>query len=273
MFFLYPTTRTPHHERGFTLVEVMVAMVIAMLGVIIMMQMYATFEGRKRTTAGGDDAMNAGSIAMYGIQLNIEQAGYCFVTSGAAPTISTGDSLNGVTGATLLPVMIDVTPLATSAVRDVNTNTLLVAYGNDACEPESASGVANAANTVNVLAYAVKGGNLMQCDYVNNDCKDPTKWELIAGDVVSMRAECSANKGVLVALVTRSRQLEHEVATSSVPGWSGTGAIDLSQITTDAAAAAMATRDSKSAWQYYRYKTFETVAPIRNAIWTGATGC
>lgn len=241
-----------HHQRGFTLVEIMVAMVIGMLGIIIMMQMLALFEGQKRTTTGGDDAQNSGSIAMYGLQQNLQQAGYCF--SPAAITHTTLGALR--------PVMIDVATLNNTGIRDANTNTIVVSYGNDACAPESASGVASA-GTLNVQAYAVRGGNLMWCDYLATDCATAANWTQIAGDIVSMRAECVGGQGVRVALVTRNPQLEKTVVTAAAPAWTGTGAINLTATTVD----------PSFTWQNYRYKVIETLAPIRNTIWVGATGC
>lgn len=252
MSIQFPTIHIRHHAQGFTLVEIMVGMVIAMLGIIIMMQMFSLFEGQKRTTTGGDDAQNTGAIALYGIQQGIQQAGYCFSTT--PPTL-------GVIG-TLSPVMIDVAPLNTNTIRDVNTNTILISYGNDTCAPESASGVASAA-TLDVHAYAVRDRNLMQCDYLANDCTDPVNWAQIAGDVVSMKAECASNQAVRIALVTRSPQLEKTAVTTVAPSWSGASAIVLPT----------AGVDSGFTWQNYRYKTFETLAPIRNTLWTGATGC
>ncbi|ADE12313.1 prepilin-type N-terminal cleavage/methylation domain-containing protein [Sideroxydans lithotrophicus] len=263
MFSAHITVRNHHHARGFTLVEIMVAMVIGMLGIIIMMQMFSLFEGQKRTTSGGDDALNAGAIAMYGIQQNVQQAGYCFASATSAAVAAPTLSWNG---ATLSPVMINYAPLAISGVRDTNTDTLMVAYGNDACAPESASGVAAAGNTINVLAYAVSGGNLRQCDYVTSDCSLPANWISIAGDVVSMRAECNAGQSVRLALVTRNHQLEKIAVTgvsAPVPAWSGTGAIDLTGTSFDPG----------FTWQNYRYKTFESLIPIRNSLWTGAPGC
>lgn len=253
---------THRRNQGFTLVEIMVAMVIGMLGIIIIMQMFALFEGQKRTTTGGDDAQNAGIIALYGMQQNIQQAGYCF--SATAPTLTAVG--------TLRPAMIDVSTLNNSSLRDANTSTILVTFGNDACPPESASGVASAA-TLNVLAYAVKNGNLMQCDYLANDCATAANWVQLASDIVSMKAECSGQQGIRLVLVTRNPQLEKTVVTTSVPSWSGTSAIDLTGTNVDATATALATQLSASAWQFYRYKTFETLIPIRNTLWTGAQGC
>lgn len=246
------TFRTYRTEQGFTLVEIMVAMAIGMLGIIIMMQMFHVFEGQKRTTTGGDDAQNIGSIAMYGLQQTLQQAGYCF--SDTPPT--------KVPLGTLKPVIIDATPLDLNTIRDTNTNTIIVSYGNDSCPPQSASGVVSAA-TMNVLAYAVKDSVLKQCDYANTDCADAANWFDIADDVVSMKAECSTQHGIRLALVVRNSQLEKNEVTASAPVWAGTSAINLNGISTD----------GSFTWKNYRYKTFEALIPIRNAIWTGVQGC
>ncbi len=248
-------------QRGFTLVEIMVAMAIGMLGIIIIMQMSFTFEGQKRTTTGGDDAQNAGAIALYSLQQNLQQAGYCF--SATLPTLS---------GANLAPVTVNLGSL--NAIKDANTDTVMVAYGNDACPPSSASGVASA-TTLNILAYAVINGNLMQCDRLASSCTAATNWAQIASGIISMKAECSGTNGVRIALVTRSAQLEKTPVTTIAPTWSGNGAIVLSGTNSmaDATATALANQLGASAWQFYRYKTFETQVPIRNAIWTGGTGC
>lgn len=257
-----PSSSSFTSTRGFTLVEIMVGMVIAMLGIIIMMQMFGIFESQKRTTTGGDDAQNAGAIALYTIQLNVQQAGYCFSAASSVQLAAVG---------TLNPVMIDPAPLAVSSVRDTNTNALMVAFGNDSCPPESASGPANAA-TMNIIAYAVKNGRLMQCDYMASNCALSASWFQIAPDVVSLVATCEAGRGIRIALVTRNPQLEQSAVTAASPSWSN-GAIDVSAAATDATATDLANRDGNASWEYYRYKTFETSAPIRNSLWTGAPGC
>ncbi|MFH2135739.1 MAG: prepilin-type N-terminal cleavage/methylation domain-containing protein [Pseudomonadota bacterium] len=248
---MHTASRT--NQIGFTLVEIMVAMVIGMLGILIIMQMAFTFEGQKRTTTGGGDAQNAAAIAMFGLQQNLLQAGYCF--SSSAPTRAGIGSLK--------PVMIDVATLDSNLIRAANTNTLLVSYGNDACPPESASGVASA-TTMNVIAFAVRGNQLWQCDYLASDCATVgTNWTVIADDIVGLRAECDNGNGVRLALVARSPQLEKTAVTTLAPTWSGTAAIDLSATVTD----------SGYTWQNYRYKVVESLIPNRNTLWTGGQGC
>jgi len=62
--------------RGFSLVEVMVGIVIAMLASLVMLQVFATFEERKRTTNSGSDAQTDGAFASYTIERDTRMAGY-----------------------------------------------------------------------------------------------------------------------------------------------------------------------------------------------------
>jgi type IV pilus assembly protein PilW len=252
-----------------------------------MMQMFSMFEEQKRTTTGGDDALNAGIIAMYGMQQEIKNAGYSFANAASAAASSVTMAFNGDP---VTPVMINYARIA--AIGDVNTDTLVAAYGDNNSAPMSASGVASAAN-VKVNAFAVINGQLSQCDYVANDCAVKANWNSIAADVVSMKAVCigapaigAPATGVELALITRNAELSKTAVTGAVgtapaPTWSGAAlpggtAIDLTgrvPPTEDATAIALAARDGNASWQYYRYKVFETLVPIRTAIWTGVIGC
>ena len=61
--------------RGFTIVEVMVGLVLGMIGIIIMYQVFAVFEGQRRTTVTGGNAQTAGHLSMYGIERDLRLAG------------------------------------------------------------------------------------------------------------------------------------------------------------------------------------------------------
>ena len=54
----------------------MVGMVIGLLGVIIIMQIFAVAEGQKRTTTSGADAQTNGNIALFTIERDTRQTGY-----------------------------------------------------------------------------------------------------------------------------------------------------------------------------------------------------
>lgn len=113
-------------SAGFSLVEIMVALVIGLLGMIIMLQVYSHSEAQKRTTTGGDDAQNAGAIALYGLHRDIQQSGWgvsAFNMIGCNVQLRAGP----VTLNAIAPVTINH---ASITGQDANTDTLLIVYGN-----------------------------------------------------------------------------------------------------------------------------------------------
>jgi type IV pilus assembly protein PilW len=64
--------------RGFSLVELMVAMLIGLIGMIIIFQVFEVSEGIKRTTTSGGDAQQNGAVALYLIERDLRNAGMGF---------------------------------------------------------------------------------------------------------------------------------------------------------------------------------------------------
>ena len=115
-------------SAGFSLVEIMVAMVVGLLGMIIMLQVYSNSERLKSATSGGNEAQNAGAIALYGLQRDIQQSGWgisAFNMIGCNVQLRAGPP--AVTLNTIAPVTINH---AAITGQDANTDTLLIAYGN-----------------------------------------------------------------------------------------------------------------------------------------------
>jgi type IV pilus assembly protein PilW len=109
----------------------MVGMVIAMLGILVMMQVSTVSESQKRTTTGGDDAQNNGAIALYGLQREIRQAGW-----GATNLRVIGCDVlirAGVTIPNMAPFTINHPSIPAG---DPNTDTLLVISGSTNGSPE-----------------------------------------------------------------------------------------------------------------------------------------
>ena len=120
---------------GFSLVEIMVALVIGMLGIIVMMQVFAMFEAQKRTTTGGDDAISSGSIALYSLQRDIQHAGWgisAINTIGCTLVDKTtgGAKIKLVQGSTDIPLAPVTINHASIPAGDSNTDTLLIVSGN-----------------------------------------------------------------------------------------------------------------------------------------------
>lgn len=157
-----------------------------------------------------------------------------------------------------------------------------------------------------LIAYAIRGGNLTACNYTANDCgtadtSDVSIWVPIASNMVSMRVQYARDtSGTMDAipdiydqttpatncgwarvpalrmiLVARSAQYDKDVVTQNAPTWAGSVAdnptgsasdpIDLTKNPDGTA---------NGSWQHYRYKSFETIVPIRNITWMGVpAGC
>jgi type IV pilus assembly protein PilW len=63
-------------QSGFGLVELMVGLVIGLIATLMIMQVFSTFEGQKRSTTGSADAQTNGSIALFNIQREVQLAGF-----------------------------------------------------------------------------------------------------------------------------------------------------------------------------------------------------
>lgn len=63
-------------QRGFSLIELMIGLVIGLIATLVITNVFSKFEQQKRVTSGGADAQTNGSIAMYTIRRELENAGY-----------------------------------------------------------------------------------------------------------------------------------------------------------------------------------------------------
>lgn len=73
-------TSTPlaHRNRGFTLIEILISVVIGILGIIVMFQVLTLWDSLKRTTAAGSDAQIAGTVALVSLERDLRPAGMGF---------------------------------------------------------------------------------------------------------------------------------------------------------------------------------------------------
>src|SRR5262249_28233143 len=72
------TSNKRNAARGFSMVELMVAMVIGLIGIIIILQVFEVSEGIKRTTTSGGDAQQNGAIAMFVLEHDVRNSGMSF---------------------------------------------------------------------------------------------------------------------------------------------------------------------------------------------------
>lgn len=99
---------TPKRNRGFSLVEIMIGMVISLISMVIILQVFASFEGQKRTTTSGSDAQTNGAIATYTIERDVMMAGYGLSVPGALGC-PINSSFNGAARPTMTLAPVTIT--------------------------------------------------------------------------------------------------------------------------------------------------------------------
>jgi type IV pilus assembly protein PilW len=79
------TTNTPppavRAQRGFTLIELMVSLLLGLVSVLVITQVLFESEGRRRTVSMGGDAQTNGAMSLYTLQRDIQMSGYGLTAS------------------------------------------------------------------------------------------------------------------------------------------------------------------------------------------------
>jgi type IV pilus assembly protein PilW len=124
---------TAYLQRGVSLIELMVGMLVGMLAVLIISQVLLASESQKRTTIGGADAQVNGALALHAIQRDVEQAGYGLTSSPQAIGCPISAAYAGSTPAgfatTLAPVFI--TPESARPAGSVGDAVRILASSKD----------------------------------------------------------------------------------------------------------------------------------------------
>ena len=167
----------------------------------------------------------------------------------------------------------------------------------------------NLSQAPRVLAYAIRNGNLTQCNYMVNDCGNAANngntaiWVPISNNIVSLKAlygrdtsapmdgivdvfdtTAPANacdwvkiSGVRLALVARNANFEKTVVTAVASVGPPYRSLAWDGDTTgnpNAVAANNIDLSANANWQNYRYRVLQTVVPLRNLVWQGVqSGC
>ena len=128
--------------RGFSLVEIMVALVIGMIATTVVLQLFADSERRNRTASGTADAQSTGMMAFYQLQNNIQKAGYGISAISLLNCPTQWPITNGTTIAksvVLAPVSInpkDASGADLLPAGDFGSDTLLIFFGNGNSQPQ-----------------------------------------------------------------------------------------------------------------------------------------
>lgn len=120
-------------QAGFTIVEVMIAMLIGLIGIVVIMQVFAVSEGFKRTATSGTDATVNGGIALYMLERELRNAGFGLnnpIAAGCMTTRVWNSTANAGRDVPLHPVAI-LDPVATGIpAPDLNTDMLMISFGS-----------------------------------------------------------------------------------------------------------------------------------------------
>lgn len=122
----------PRRAAGFSLVELMVAVLIGLVGVLIMSNVLLSSDQRNRTTTSGNEALSNGAVVQHMLQRDLMQAGY-----GLNAPALLGCTMvlpNGVT-VPVAPVTINP-PTTLLPAGDNGSDTLLVVYGSSDFQPQ-----------------------------------------------------------------------------------------------------------------------------------------
>lgn len=90
----YSPSQARRSQHGFTLVELMIAVLLGLLTVLVISQVLVQSEARRRTISSGGDAQLNGALALFTLQRDIQMAGY----GTAANPASLGCKLSGQFG-------------------------------------------------------------------------------------------------------------------------------------------------------------------------------
>jgi type IV pilus assembly protein PilW len=279
---------------GFSTIQVIGCNVTLRAGVVLNAMSPVTINHPDIPAADGGDTLlvvygnAAGSTEGESILAKPSQASYTIAAAAASASspgaFAVGDRVIGQFLPRPTPCALSMEPVTAIAGATVSV----------------AAGVANTGGvlynlgqTPKILVYAVRRGNLTVCDYMASDCSEAGSvansaiWVPIASNIVSLRAQYGRDTAptmkatvdtydqaapatacdwarilaVRFVLVARSSELDKNTVTNAAPTWSGAASqpIDLS---------------GDANWQRFRYKTFQTVVPLRNMAWQGAqTGC
>lgn len=147
------------HVAGFTLIEVLVALVISLLGALAIMQIYVGSEAGKRATGSLAEAQSGGLVALFSIERDLQQAGLGFMnlaTLGCNVRSNLASNFNNISlqPVTIVPASASQTHpsnLWGVSLGDANSDMIAIATGDASTMVEGA--LTTVATAVNATTY------------------------------------------------------------------------------------------------------------------------
>lgn len=127
-------------QTGLSLVEIMVGVLIGMIGIVVIFQMLATSESRKRTVTAGSDVQVSGVIGLTSIERDVREGGYGFSSAGYDTGITPvmGCTVNAYDSGRPTPAFTyRLTPVQIIQGAGTASDTVIVLRGNGGTFPAS----------------------------------------------------------------------------------------------------------------------------------------
>ncbi len=164
-------------SRGFSLIEILVAATIGVIASVVIFQVFAVFEGQKRTTASGGEAQTNGTLALFMLERELRMAGYAINNLDfLGCSIQGWDEQNaGGTAFTLKLVPVEITQGAGSTPGVAGApDTISLMYGSGELVPSPAQisqGMPSPSSDFKVTnRYGFKEGDIVIAAEVGKDC-------------------------------------------------------------------------------------------------------
>jgi len=292
--------------NGFSLVDTMVGMVIAMIGMVIIFQVFSVSESYRRTTTSGSDAQQTGAISLVTIEHALKDAGYGIFVSNTPPipndSVATSTPISIAFGAANTSDVITVVsrrnwdygpffdpaniagvlppPLTTETFTVDNLN-VPATRNNIKAQLQLTSFTTMAPNAAPPYAFAgpivapatlviADGIALLKAQYgIDGAGGNPIDGIIQPGEWTTLPP---ANPWLVLAvrfvIVARSAQPEKPNPVTLLCDATVVPPVWSGTATTPLLLTGQADLIAAGdAWQCYRYKTFETTVPMRNIMW------
>lgn len=211
------------NQRGMTLVELMVALLLGLVTTYFIAQVFAVAEGQKRTATFGSDAQVNGAVALHTLKRHLQNSGYGITSAyeGLGCTIrgeyGTAGNTTAVPAMTLAPALI--TPSATASAPS-DSVTILASNKSDFAVPSRITAKTEPASgqrymRVNNSAGAKVGDVMMTVPQVR-DANHPCTLFTVAEDNSSPTATLS--REYIPMLAAAASSFNHAPDTVWPPG-------------------------------------------------------
>ena len=156
-------------SRGFSLVEILVAAAIGIIASLAIFQVFAVFEGQKRTTTSGGEAQTSGTLALFTLEREVRQAGY-----GINNLAFLGCKVQGRDSFSATSFTLDLVPVTITQGALGAPDTIAVMYGNGDLIPNPASIIQNMPNSSSDYKvsnrYGFEEGEIILLAEAGKDC-------------------------------------------------------------------------------------------------------